>query len=518
MPFVPPVYVPNSAVKIAHSIPRLNLQEFTFNEPSNVNSFTLNGDYFNDAMSDPSKIMDATEATYSAERNYLVGITSLPVALMVIGLVSIFIFQLILFLRCCCKCVKCAPDEDDIAQHPEKVIKSRNRVVWGFWLFLLIMIAADNFLYFGNDELEKGAVNIVKSAKTLRDIFTNLIAETANMVSQVGIMETIVQAIANNNCGDVSAKGTEMQAMQDAVTAMSGAFATINGILQPVPGFLNSAVDYTEKYGQEMKTMALYYLYAFVLAIGLLFLAGSCYSSKWVLFLTTFIGEVVCLFSTVIGGFFMIIVTVYADFCYDPSGNLSSAVPGSSSQDMATYYSTCVGTDPFDSYLTEASNGVTDFSTEFGSTFDTMCFSNHPEYTANVAAAAASISSSLSQVSAQTDCEPIYMVYNQFLNQGICDNTFTGMWNVWLSVCVTSISLYFLMCFSSVMWQYFGVAWKLRPDNVHTGNHLHLVGTHLVPTQPAATETPAHGYKQEYTFTAASPNAPVLTRHDIEMI
>lgn len=514
MSFVPPVYVPNSEVKIAHTIPRLNFQDFTFNEPSNVNSFMLDGSYFNKVMSDP--FMDSTDSTFIAERNYLVGITSLPVALIVIGLVSIFLFQFILILRCCCKCFKCAPNEDDIAQHPEKVIKSRNRVVWGFWLFLIIMIAADNFLYFGNDELEKGAINIVKSAKSLRDIFTNLIAETANMVSQVGIMDTIMKAIATGNCGSVSPNAT--QAMQAAVTAMSGAFVSINGILQPVPGFLDSAIDYTEKYGQEMKTLALYYLYAFVLAIGLLFLAGSCYSSKWILFLTTFIGEVVCLFSTLIGGFFMIIVTVYADFCYDPSGNLSTTVPGSSSQDMVTFYSTCVGTDPFDSFLTTAGQGVTDFSTEFTNNFSGTCSSNHPEYSVDVAAAASSINASLNQVNAQTDCEPIYLVYNQFLNQGICDNTFAGMWNVWLSVCVTSVSLYFLMCFSSVMWQYFGVAWKLRPDNVHTGNHLHLVGTHLMPTQPSATETPATVYKQDYTFTAASPTAPVLTRHDIEML
>jgi len=33
-----------------------------------------------------------------------------------------------------------------------------------------------------------------------------------------------------------------------------------------------------------------------------------------------------------------------------------------------------------------------------------------------------------------------------------------------------------------------------------------------------ALDIPTNGYKQEYTFTAASPTAPVLTRRDIEMI
>jgi hypothetical protein len=234
------------------------------------------------------------------------------------------------------------------------------------------------------------------------------------------------------------------------------------------------------------------------------------------------------LYSTIICGVFMIIVTFLADFCVNPAVNLANLTP-EMARDMVVYYSTCKGTDPFDASLTKVSTGALDFKSKFftpfdsssSASFDSQCTANaHQSYGGEITAASNAIADSINVVNMQTDCEPLNTVYEKFLNQGLCGNLFTGFFDVWMCISLTSVAIYFLMCFTSVMWQYFGKAWKLRPDNVHTGGHMHLVGTHLVgttPNQPVA-DAPSTGYKQEYTFTAASPTAPTLSRSDIEMI
>jgi len=504
MVFVPAAYKPSSEVMTIHDFPRLNYETSSLSEDNNW-ALTSN---FSDIDINTSNV---------TLKNYIIGLITLPVLWVIVGVASIILFQFFITCRCLCRCLKCAPNEDDIASSPEKVIRSRNRMVWGFKLFLLLMIAGDILLYFGNSSFETGTANIITSANMLKTIFLGLIVETKAMIANLNILQTQTQLIAQGTCDDSSNSPVDMSAATNAITAMTAAFSLILSLVDNIPKALDTVIDASDKYGNTYRELGLYALAGFVILIALIFYIGYFCASKVILFFGVLVGEIVCLIGTIFGGLFLVIISLYADMCVDPAKNLGAVTGSTSTQDMLTYFSTCVGTDPFDKPLTDATSSMNTFS-ESLQPFQTECSA---ENWTLLQSASTGIVTSLTDVNKQTDCEPLYKVYNKFVNEAICNNAFAGFYNVWLSVCCSSIMLFFLMIFTSVMWQYFGVSWKLRPDNVHTGNHMHLVGTNGQPPQPhdaLTLDIPSTGYKQEYTFTAASPTAPVLTRRDIEMI
>lgn len=503
MVFVPPVYRPSSEVMSIHEFPRMNYETTSI---SKDNTWALT-DKFGDISLDSPDV---------ALKNYLIGLITLPILWIAAGVVSIILFQFFLTCRCLFKCLKCAPHEDDIASSPEKVIKSRNRMVWGFKLFLLLMIAGDCLLYVGNNSFDTGASNIIKSARLLKNIFVGLVAQTKSMIVDTAAMETVTQLIQSGNCQGTSnyGKGNLPPAVGTSLSTLKSAFSTILNLVENIPNLLDTVIDNTDKFGNTYRTMGLYALFGFVVAVAFIFYVGYFCASKLILFVGVFLGELACLVATIFGGLFLIFMSIYADLCVDPSKNLGAISPPAA-KDMLAYFSSCAGTDPFADPLTSAASGISSFTSSL-SNLKSDC--SAPNWI-SLTDASDGIVSSLGFIGMGTGCEPLYKVYDTFVNQAICNNTFAGFYNVWLSVCCSSVMLFFLMIFTSVMWQYFGVSWKLRPDNVHTGNHMHLVGTSgAQPHDALVLDIPTTGYKQEYTFTAASPTAPVLTRRDIEMI
>ena len=508
MVFVPAAYKPSPEVMMIHDFPRMNYETSSLSEDNNW-ALTSNLDDIS---------IDSSNVTL---KNYIIGLITLPVLWVIVGVASIILFQFFITCRCLCRCLKCAPNEDDIASSPEKVIRSRNRMVWGFKLFLLLMIAGDVLLYFGNTSFQTGTANIIKSANMLKTIFLSLIVETKGMIANLNTLQTVTQLVAQGTCKDGGSTSTDVAdaatSATAAIAAMTSAFNSILKLVDNVPKALDTVIDASDKYGNTYRELGLYALAGFVILIALIFYIGYFCASKVILFFGLLVGEIVCLIGTIFGGLFLVILSLYADLCVDPAKNLGVVAGSTSTQDMLTYFSTCVGTDPFNKPLTDATSNINSFTASLANLEGECTETNW----GMLETASAGIVTSLSAVNTQTDCEPLYKVYNTFVNEAICNNAFAGFYNVWLSVCCSSIMLFFLMIFTSVMWQYFGVSWKLRPDNVHTGNHMHLVGTNGQAPQPhdaLALDIPSTGYKQEYTFTAASPTAPVLTRRDIEMI
>lgn len=506
MVFVPPAYKPSTEVMSIHNFPRMNYETTALSED---NEWALTSDFSQIDLNTTNIVL----------KNYIIGLITLPVLWIIIGVASIILFQFFITCRCLCRCLKCAPNEDDIASSPEKVIKSRNRMVWGFKLFLLLMIAGDVLLYFGNTSFETGTANIIKSANLLKTIFLGLIVETKAMIANLTILQTQTQLVATGGCDGTTENfsGSKFPTgIAPAIASMTSAFNSILSLVDQVPKLLDTVIDNSDKFGNTYRQMGLYALAGFVVLVALIFYIGYFCASKVILFFGVFLGEVTCLVGTIFGGLFLVIISLYADLCVDPSKNLGAMSPDST-KDMLAYFSTCVGTDPFDKPLTDATTAMNDFT----SSINPMQGDCLPDNWTALLDASSDIVASFGAINVQTDCEPLYKVYDTFVNQAICNNAFAGFYNVWLSICCSSIMLFFLMIFTSVMWQYFGVSWKLRPDNVHTGNHMHLVGTNGQPQQPhdaLMLDIPSTGYKQEYTFTAASPTAPVLTRRDIEMI
>ncbi len=518
--FVPEKYEPTFAVDTIHnSMPRLDAYTMGVSDAKEWAVTDLTTLEVNDMLQDNGTPLG----------NYTTGLVTLPILLIIVGIVSVVILQLCLFFRLCCKCLNPAPTDEQMVDNPEKIIKSRNRAFWGFCFFMFLMLLADHLLYFPNSDLDEGKDNINLSLTLLKDIFNNIISYTNNMrVAGVNLSYKVTEIKVNPNvCGDTSGDAGAQSSLDGIISSAELVVAASDFILNLVkslPDMIDSMIDGVTQFGGTPKTYALYALYGFILLLNLIFMFGACIASKCIMMFGLFLGEIVCIVATILCCVLMIIVTAYADFCMEPSDNLANMVP-SGTGDLVSYYSTCVGSSPFTASLTESQDqialfGTTSESGSYMSDLNTLCqAANDPngQTVSYIATQLNSISGGLGDIDSETSCEPMYAVYNTFINKAMCTNTFNGLYKIWGAAFITSIALYGVMCFSSVMWQYFGTAWKLRPNDVHTGTHEHLTGTALSPRPEAQYEAP-QGYKQEYTFTAAQPSAPTLTRKQIEMI
>lgn len=510
--FVPKAYTPSEAVDFFHnSVPRLNVYTM-----SSMNATEW-------AFTDLATLqpMDMLEDKGTPLANYSIGLVSLPLIIMIVGISSVIILQLILFFRMCCKCLDGTPTDEEI-ENREMIIKHRNRAVWGFTFFMIVMLLADHALYFPSNDLDEGKDNIVTSLTLLQEIFNDIISYVKGMKIEADELYNHVYQIQNdaNVCVDMSSVTQEkkdmIQTVLDSSDALKSACTTIIDIVGNVPNLLDTMIKAVNEAGDDSKTYAMYAMYAFILFLNLIFMFGACIASKCVMIFGFIIGEIVCIAATIVCSILMIIITAYADFCMDPARNLATLVPGNTG-DLVNYFATCSGINPFEASITTSQETIDNFgdkndSNSYMSNLDNLCSENYP--VADMEEELSTISDRLGDIKLKISCEPMYNVYNTFMNKAMCTNSFDGLYKIWAVAFITSLSLYGVMCFGSVMWQYFGTAWKLRPKDIHTGANAHLTGTAMshVDTNEALQ------YKQEYTFTAPSPSTPTLTRKEIEMI
>lgn len=500
MSYTPEIYSPSRYVNAAHNIPRFDYETF---QVTGDNEFPTN-----------------TDDLVSTDTMYTRGLITLPVWLIVLGIVSVVLMQLLIMFRCCFTCLKCAPNDEDVATEPEKVIKSRNRVFYGFWLFILIMLVADHALYLGNDELDKARDNLVSALTLLKNIFDDINTATLTLIDENQILKNQATAISGGSCGAIppgSPLDSAVTSMDTAATAMLAAFTAIRDMVKDVPDMLDSSIDTVNYYGSDTKNMGMFSLYGLFLAIVLVFVAGSCLASKWIMWLGLLIGELTCIVSTIVCGIVMVVVTVFGDFCMDPTKNLESIVGDGSVGDLISYYGTCTGNDPFYSDITSATSDLQSYSTDLTSSFSVPCnTAGNGQIVTAANNAILGITNGLQDITGTTTCESLNPVYDKFMNQAFCTNGYGGLFIIWFCCSICSIGLFFAMAYSSVLYQYFGVPWKLRPED-GKGQAIPMEGA-----SSTAYAAPA-GYKQEYTFTAASPSAPIssqttITRKEIEMI
>jgi len=529
--YIAPEYVPTAAVMQIHSLPRFDAT--TLAQSTHVNFALTNID----EMSDVNAF---TSGDGTATSKYLTGVATLPLAMIVVGILSVIIMQIVMFLRICCPCFfGRAPKEDDLVNKPELIIKRRNHAVFGFWLFMFAMVLTAHLLYFPAGDLDTGVESVTGVLDELKIIFGSAAASLRGNILQVEWVTgkplyDLAQYLIGENCGTNAVDFA--QNLEDTCEATTLQFTTFAELLEGVEGSITGMKDSVTLFGGDYKDLGLYGMYGFILSIVIVFGLGCVFSSKFIMFVGMLIGEVVCIVFTLYCSVTMIIVILYADFCTNPADNMMKLLNGMDmefGESTVGFFATCEGDDPFLVQFDTLYGMLEKFTGPYGYLTDIgdICIDNGADqssagfgYIATSRAALGSGSSptgvfgGMEDVQASFACSSVNPVYDGFINKAFCTNTFNGLYKIWGVALLANVFLFFVMAYSSVMWQYFGVAWKLKPTSKHHGTHHQLDGSALAPSEGGAAYEAPVGYKQEYTFTAASPAAPTLTRRDIEMI
>lgn len=507
MSYVAPDYKPSMEVELAHSFPRFGLDGSPVSEntwaftSNNIGNIEISGD--------------------SPLAKYVAGLIVLPTIILLLGVVSVVIFQLCLLLRWCCICIRCAPDEEEVSEHVEKTIKRRNRIFYLFWFFMLLMLIADHLLYYGNADLKQGIDLLIRETTKLKEIFDSILNLVDKNLTQSIVLKTSTTELKNGICGDLSDPANQpyeqyIDILNDAAGTIVSGFEGIKNVIAAAPDSLQTVITNADSYGRDYKDKGMFALYGVILSVNLIFMFGSFLAIRFVMYVGVFIGEIAILAGTTMCVVVMIVLTAYADFCMDPTGNIGNMTGSQGSKDMINYFAKCTGTDPFTDPISQAQDGITQYGDALGNA-KPLCDNNNSEspVISNAQAATDAIVVNFTGIKTELDCEALSKIYQGFIQEGVCRYSFGGLFKVWACAFAASVACFFVMWTASIMWQYFGIAWKLKPSEADRRRSSILGMTNSRDSTDSG--APAANYKSEYTFTPASPNQN-LTRRDIEMI
>lgn len=372
-------YEPSQAVRAAHAIPHYytNGQLYT----GNFNLTNLS--------TDPM-----------ATQGWLPTVFAWPIALLVLGLLAIIIMNVLWCFRCFswCRCLKCAPSEETIEADPLKVVKSRKFVWYWFAFWIVVVLLADHAIFFGNADVDLAIDNGADSFGTLAGMFTNIGSATSDMSTQVTAYSAAA-AYANSGCQGL---------MTAATSNIAGPVDMVADLVSGLPSTLNTLKGYLGQDAKDYKNRIMYVFYVFILAITLAFpVAAVTLRSKCAFYAIMTITWAIVVTLTVICAIIMIFVTVFGDFCMDPARSILTGISATTSPaKMVTYYTSCVGSSPFDAQLTDIKGYLEDFKTAIGSSASSCGSSNdwlniyHPA----ALAAITGIQTDLDKINAATSC------------------------------------------------------------------------------------------------------------------
>lgn len=512
-------YSPSAEVKMAHDIPRIDYETGGLSEYDSFN-FT-----------------STAEVTGSKGQGYLLGVVTLPIILIVLAILSLFFFNFLICCRFCFKCLRCTPTEEDIAEHPEKVVKARNRVIFFFFFFMFLCLFADHLIYYGNEQLDKGAYDLIDAADELNAVFYDLgdsldwISDNSTLVNNQ-LESSLCLDDGANVAGDLATAKTELI---DGLSSLTSAIDSLSDMIDPMPTQIDRLKDAIEEYMVTNKTVVLFGAYAAIVGLLFLYALGVFMQSELLLVILILASEGVVLVLSILCGIMMIIITFLADICMDPTQKFAGLAPGAL-KDVVLYFGECSVANPYESSITTASDAMNEMATAIQS-IGPLCYDLWADtggavdyrneigdwYQAGNDTVA--VSDSIDKLNADLDCPTLQSIYNLLINESLCTNLFGGFYKFWVVEYVVSGMLFFLMIMASVIYHYFGVAWKLKKTDAHSHGEVDDDDQKVVKYEgededdDSEGEDDGKGYKEEYTFTPAGvAGTTKLAEHEVEMI
>lgn len=337
-----------------------------------------------------------------------------------------------------------------------------------------------------------------------------------------------------------SAIETASVSLSAGLTSLETATDSLSSMIDTLPPQVDNMKDAVDTYMKGYKTIALFGCYAVVMGFMFIYMAAVFFQFTPLLIVIVLLSEGIVTILTLLCGVLMIIVTVLADICMDPTEKLANLVPGAALGDTIRYMGTCEGTNPYTAPINDASSAVGQITTAVeelrdlcadadgdsdgsGGTFD---FSS--EYTQWLTAGNQSIAieESITKLNDDIDCLALNAVYDKLIHDAFCTNLFAGLYQFWIAEYLVSGMLFFTMIMASVICMYFGTAWKLKKTDAHShadakDGDMDAVAYEGVDGELDGDEA---GYKEEYDFTPAGPHGGRALAHskldeaEVEMI
>ena len=139
-----------------------------------------------------------------------------------------------------------------------------------------------------------------------------------------------------------------------------------------------------------------------------------------------------------------------ADFCMDPTDNVLDIVP-EDVYDVTKYYATCNGENPFQDYLDDAEDLISNGEAATNALLNSVCQGNSAlQDSLNTID---SIDKKFSDITELSECKPTEQELESVINTGLCDKSFRGIYDIWLGQYLAATLLFLLMILATLCFR-----------------------------------------------------------------
>jgi len=413
----------------------------TYSASSNVNfGHQLSGQTFGAISTDLNYNNDPT----SANAPYIEKVLFKPAVIFVLGILTCFILSMTICCRCCF--AKCRPreipdiDDGDIPESISKPLKYRrlfvNVIIIALCIFALV---SDMVIYLGNTSLDAGVLGMKDILSYLTDK-VKLMKFDADDLSSYGSSLKSSYSSAKTSCASSS-----LNSLQSSIDAYTSSVSSFSDALPSVKSALSLVLDNVSLYAIFYRTIFMYVVWALAIVsvlLSLLFkfcslLCGMRLVMFWILFSFLII--------IILGLVWMFTTSLLADYCVSPMTYLFNLLPSSGTiTDIASYYSSCRGTNTLGNYMSLASNSTTYLSSTLTTISSNDCVGD--SNIKSMKASLSSISTKLTSIDDLLTCSSINKKILTLVETNLCVDVYNGFFYIWLSQLVTSFLLFLLMC------------------------------------------------------------------------
>lgn len=384
-----------------------------------------------------------TNQDFEANMEYAKRLLYAPIITFVLGLLAFLGLLCGLISRICCECGRCLPDTK--ASNYEE---QRWQLTVGFYVLVVLVLVFDQMVFVGNEDIDQGTMTIDDSILGVRDIFQVLDTDSITLLAY-GDNLTAEYDAAKDSCSYATAAdlSSYIETYEDSLSSFQSATESV------VDG-LNVIHEHNTQEGVLYRSIGLYSVWGLAVLSVLLFAGGQLTQSAAFSKFAVFFGLTTYLLFILLGIIWLFLTSALADVCMDPSYNLVKSVPSGDVQDLAYFYVSCVGNNTLQEDVDSGRGDLTTLN-------DTVTQLLGPGYcpgNSDLLAMRATLSSidvTFDDVIANMECPPLRTLWFQFINDGLCDQMYTGLFFVWGSQLFTSFFLICLALTATVVYQYY---------------------------------------------------------------
>ncbi len=237
---------------------------------------------------------------------------------------------------------------------------------------------------------------------------------------------------------------------ESVVTAMDSLTSEMKSLNKNMDKF----VDYIDLYAIQYRNIGLYVVWGLSILSVLLFVISHCCKSVVSLQLSMFFGQFTFLIYILLGVLWCILTSLLGDLCMDPSYNIIKNVPVDMIKDVATYYSTCIGSSSLQGYADDSVASIAELQSAINQTAHGYNCTKNVDFIA-MKSTVDQMEVDITDIVSNLDCPPIQSIWFDIVNKGLCTEMYTGFFYIWGSQLITSFLLFCLILTAAYTHQFY---------------------------------------------------------------